>query len=432
MKVFKFGGACIQHPEAVRKLEKLIEAEQTRPLVIVVSAMGKTTKGLEDVCEQKLATQPYEIALQRLYLFHQEMIDRLLVALRQEAYQALALWKKQLDKTLSVPVADTSLDKFYSSIVAEGELLASKLIYYYLQEQSVACAWLDARKCIKTNSRFCNAQVDWVATQHWVKKEVGLLLAQKKVVLTQGFIGSNEMGETTTLGKEGSDFTGAILAAVLAAQSLTIWKDVPGIMSADPKLFKQATKFDHISYNAMAEMAFYGAKVLHPKTIQPLADHNIPLYVKPFYHPHEAGTKISNGIAQVVPPIYILQKNQGLVQLSREYPMFFDEEYLKEVLHQFTQYDARVHMLAKSAHTLSICLDADFCSITTLLEALNREFKVRYHNHANLLTIIHQDKKVPKTLLQDKTILLAQQGHRIYQAVFQHEGRTCNNTDDML
>jgi|688.fasta_scaffold30213_3 aspartate kinase len=432
MKVFKFGGACIRHPKAVRKLEQLIEVEQTRPLVIVVSAMGKTTQGLEDVCQQKLATQPYNITLQRLYLFHQEMIDHLLVTLRQEAYQALALWKEQIDKTLSVLVADTSLDSFYSRIVAEGELLASKLIYYYLQEQSVACAWLDARKCIKTNSRFCNAEVDWAATQHWVKKEVGLLLEQNQVVLTQGFIGSNEAGETTTLGKEGSDFTGAILATVLAAQSLTIWKDVPGIMSADPKLFKKATKFDSISYDSMAEMAFYGAKVLHPKTIQPLADHNIPLYVKPFHRPHEAGTEVSNGIAQVAPPIYILQKNQGLVQLSWGLPMSFDEEYMKEVLHQLTQHDARVHMLAKSAHTLSICLDADSRRITTLLAALNREFKVHYHEHANLLTVIHQGEKMQETLLQHKTILLAQQGDRIYQVVFQHKRNVHNSIEDIL
>ncbi len=421
MKVFKFGGACIRHPKAVRKLEQLIEAEQTRPLVIVVSAMGKTTKGLEDVCQQKLATQPYDITLQRLYLFHQEMIDHLLVTLRQEAYQALALWKEQLDKTLSVLVADTSVDKFYSRIVAEGELLASKLIYYYLQERNVVCAWLDARKCIKTNSRFCNAQVDWAATQYWVKKEVGLLLEQNQVVLTQGFIGSNETGETTTLGKEGSDFTGAILAAVLAAQSLTIWKDVPGIMSADPKLFKQATKFDHISYDSMAEMAFYGAKVLHPKTIQPLASHNIPLYVKPFYHPHAKGTEISNGLAQVEHPIYILQKNQGLVQLSTENFTFFDEECLREVFCQLAQQHIHTNVLVRSPYQLSICLNADSYRLRTLLATLNQKFQVRYDTPVSLLTIMHQNDDLPKALLQQKTILLAQQRPGVYQVVFRHE-----------
>jgi aspartate kinase len=421
MKVFKFGGACIQHPEAVRKLEQLIKAEQAHPLVIVVSAMGKTTKGLEDVFQQKLDAQPYDIAIQRLYRFHQEMIDHLLVSLRQEAYQTLALWKEQLVRTLSVPIADTSLDRFYSRIVAEGELLASKLIYYYLQEQNVACAWLDARKCIKTNSRFCNAQVDWVATQHWVKKEISPLLEQKQVVLTQGFIGSNETEETTTLGKEGSDFTGAILAAVLGAQSLTIWKDVPGIMSADPRLFKKAAKLDHISYKIMAEMAFYGAKVLHPKTIQPLASHNIPLYVKPFHHPHTKGTEISNGLAQVEHPIYILQKDQGLVQLSMENLTFFDEECLREVFCQLAQQHIHTNMLARSPYQLSICLNADSYRLSTLLATLNQKFRVRCDTPVSLLTIMHQNSNPPKALHQQKTILLAQQRPGVYQAVFRHE-----------
>jgi aspartate kinase len=432
MKVFKFGGACMKHPEAVSKLKQFVQAEQPHPLVIVVSAMGTTTKSLETIFQQRLDAQPYDITLQNLYHFHQEMIDYLLRKLRQEAHQALALWKAKLVTTLSAPAADTSLDALYSRIVAGGELLASKLIYYYLQEQNVSCAWLDARRCIKTNNRFCSAQVDWIATQHWVKESVYPLLEQNQVVLTQGFIGSNEAGETTTLGKEGSDFTGAILAAVLGAQSLTIWKDVPGIMSADPKLFKQATKFDHISYNAMAEMAFYGAKVLHPQTIQPLADHNIPLYVKPFHSPHKAGTEISHRLTQLEHPIYVLKRNQGLVHLSKERQMFFAEESLREVLHQLTQHDTRINMLAKSAHTLSICLDADSRRTTTLLAALNREFKVRYHGTVNLLTVIHQEGLVPETLLQRKAILLEQQGERIYQAVFQHEGKVHDSAGNML
>jgi aspartate kinase len=432
MKVFKFGGACIQHPEAVRKLKQLIKLEQPHPLVIVVSAMGKTTKDLEMVFQQRLDAQPYDATIQRIYLFHQEMIGHLLRKLRQEAHRALARWKEKLVTTLSVPATDASLDELYSRIVAGGELLASKLIYFYLQEQNVACAWLDARRCIKTNSRFCSAQVDWVATQHWVRKNVNPLLEQNQMVLTQGFIGSNEAGETTTLGKEGSDFTGAILAAVLGAQSLTIWKDVPGIMSADPKLFKQATKFDHISYEAMAEMAFYGAKVLHPQTIQPLAAHNIPLYVKPFHSPHEAGTEIAHGFARPEHPVYILQKNQGLVHLSRKQPIFFDEEYLTEAFYQLTQHNTHANMLAKSAHTLSICLNADTCRMRTLLTALNQKFKVRYHARVSLLTVIHQEPNPPQPLLQQKTILLAQQREGIYQVVFQHEERVHQRTGGML
>ena len=424
MKVFKFGGACIQHPESVRTLEQLITSEQSRPLIVVVSAMGKTTQGLEDIFQRKVAAQPYDVAIQRLYRFHQNIIDHLLLNLRQEAYQALALWQEQLVATLSCTADDdTLLDRLYSRVVAGGELIASQLIYYYLQERNMACAWLDARECIKTNNGFCNAQVDWAATRHRVKKNIGPLLKKKQVVLTQGFIGSNDTEGTTTLGKEGSDFTGAILASVLGAQSLTIWKDVPGIMNADPKLFKEATKFEHISYKAMAEMALYGAKVLHPKTIQPLAAHHIPLYVKPFHSFHETGTEISDGPARVEHAIYTLQKDQVLAQLSLEDLSFFDEECLRKVLHQLTQHNMRTNMLERSAYTLSICLDAEPHKTSVLLAALNEKFRVRRHARVHLLTVISQNNSLPKTLLEDKTILLVRQSGGIYQVAFQHQGK---------
>jgi aspartate kinase len=422
MKVFKFGGACIQHPESVRTLEQLITSEQSRPLIVVVSAMGKTTQDLEDIFQKKVAAQPYDVAIQRLYRFHQGMIDHLLLNLRQEAYQALVLWQEQLAATLSCAAADdTLLDRLYSKVVAGGELIASQLIYYYLQERNMTCAWLDARKCIKTNNEFYNAQVDWTATQHWVKESISPLLKKKQVILTQGFIGSNDTGETTTLGKEGSDFTGAVLASVLGARSLTIWKDVPGIMNADPKLFKKVTKFEHISYKAMAEMAFYGARVLHPKTIQPLAAHHIPLYVKPFHSSHETGTEIGDGLARIAHPIYTIQKDQVLAQLSLEDLTFFDEECLKKVLQQLTENNMRTNILERSAYTLSICLDEEPRKTSALLAALNQKFRVRHHVGVHLLTVIGQHHRLPKTLLERKTILLARQSEGIYQVAFQHQ-----------
>ncbi|MCU0318147.1 MAG: aspartate kinase [Amoebophilaceae bacterium] len=422
MKVFKFGGACLQHSESVRKLEQLVTSEQSRPLIVVVSAMGKTTQGLEDIFQKKIAAQPYDVAIQHLYQFHQDIIDHLLRRLRQEAYRALALWQEQLLETLAHTTADdTLLDKFYSKVVAGGELIASQLIDCYLQERNVTCAWLDARKCIRTNGAFCNAQVDWTATQHGVRESIGPLLKKNQVVLTQGFIGSNDEGETTTLGKEGSDFTGAILAAILGAQSLTIWKDVPGIMSADPKLFKKAIKFEHISYKAMAEMAFYGAKVLHPKTIQPLAAHHIPLYVKPFHRFHETGTEVADGVARVGHPVYTLRKDQVLIQLSLEDLTFFDEEYLGEVLHQLTKHNVHTNVLERSAYTLSICLDASHSRVGALSAALNQKFRTRYYARVHLLTVIGKDENLPNTFLKGKEILLSQQSGDICQLVFHHQ-----------
>ncbi len=433
MKVFKFGGSCIQHPEAVKKLEQLVQSEPLRPLIVVISAMGKTTSGLEEIFQQKLNEQPYDIGIQQLYRFHRAMIDGLLCQLQQEAYKTLTLWREKLVATLAHPTTSrTPIDKLYSEIVAEGELLASKLVYYYLREQNVACTWLDARECIKTNKGFSNARVDWVATQYWTKTSVVPLLNKNQIMLTQGFISSNEMGETTTLGKEGSDFTSTVFASVLGAQSVTIWKDVPGIMNADPKLFKKAAKLDRISYRAVAEMAFYGAKVLHPKTVQPLEAHNIPLYVKPFHHLHEAGTEITNELSKPEYPIYILQKDQGLVHLSRGVSEFFDEACLQEVIYQLMQYDTRTSMLEKDAYTLSICLSTDSYKLNKLLTILSQKFKIRYHAPVHLLTVIHQNAQLLQRLLYQKTALLTQKRDHIYQAVFCPDEKIATSIDHML
>ena len=422
MKVFKFGGACIQNPTSIQQLAQIVKAAHSHPLVVVVSAMGKTTKGLEDVFRQKVAGQSYTAGLQRLYQFHLDIIDDCLVTLRQEAYQALVLWRRRLAATLALPVADATLDMLYSRIVAEGELLASRLVHYYLQEQLVACAWLDARSYVKTSDKRCDAQVVWAVTRRLIEKDFLPLLGRGQVVLTQGFIGSNEAGDTTTLGKEGSDFTGAIVAAALGAQSLTIWKDVPGVMSGDPKLFKKATKFEQLSYQAMAEMAFYGAKVVHPKTIQPLAAHDIPLYVRPFHCPHERGTVVTNGLAPVEQPVYILQEEQGLLLLSLEDLTFFDEERLQEVFYALLQQRLRANLLERSAYTLTVCLHDDPCKLQLLLAALSQRFKVSYHAPVNLLTVMHQDDDNPaQALLPPHTILLAQQKPGFYQAVLKPE-----------
>ena len=231
-------------------------------------------------------------------------------------------------------------------------------------------------------------------------------LKQKQVILTQGFIGSDDAGTTTTLGKEGSDFTGAILASTLDARSLTIWKDVPGIMNADPKLTKQAIKLDYIPYQTMAKMAFYGAKVIHPNTIQPLAALGIPLYVKPFHQLHERGTEITNGLTQVKHPIYILQKNQGLVQLIVDDLTFLDEAHLAEVFQQLADKNIRANMIEKSACTLSICLDTDNYNLNAWLSIQAKKFRITYYPQVSLLTVIHQVNKLPKRGLPQQKLSL--------------------------
>ncbi len=421
MKIFKFGGACIQDPQSIKQLAQLVKAEASRPLVVVVSAMGKTTRALEHVFQQKIAGQPYAIALQERCQFHQNSIDQLLVASRQEARQALALWKAELLAMLSLPLGNGSLDKLYSGIVANGELLASKLVHYYLRENKMDCGWVDARNFIKTNSGFCSAQVDWEITQDLVRHEMVPLLAQQQIVVTQGFIGSNAAGETTTLGKEGSDFTGALLAASIKAHSFTIWKDVPGVMNADPQFFKAPIKFDKLSYQTMITMAFYGAKVVHPKTIQPLAAYNIPVYIKSFYRPHEAGTAITNDAPTAVEqPIYMLKEEQGLMQFSLDDRTCFDEERRGEVLRELAQQNMQVNMLQSSAHVLSVCVDVAPHRVALLLEAFKPALRVHYQPQVSCLTVLHQDDYALQAL-PEQDVLLAVQGKGIYQAVFQQK-----------
>lgn len=418
MKVFKFGGASIKNPEAVKQLTTIVAEHQAQPLVIVVSAMGKTTQALETIFQQKVTNQPYHKTIEQVYLFHQHIVDNLLSTTCQQAHQVLVQWKDQLIQTLQVTYPPDALDRLYSSLVVGGEIMASKIIGHYLQEQAIPCTWLDAREYIKTNSGFRNAQVDWDSTQSLVKRDFIPLLAQKNWILTQGFIGSDEAGETTTLGKESSDFTGAILAATLGAQSLTIWKDVPGIMNADPKLFQDAVKFGWLSYQEMAKMAFYGAQVVHPHTLQPLAMEDIPLYVKPFNDRHEHGTVVLNRHTQVVHPTYILRADQCLVRLTLCDFTFLDEQQLSMVFEQLAKLAMQINVLERTAYSLSLCLNNDFIKLRALSDVLQSRFKVHCNTPVSLLTVMYPADELPMSLLQGKTILLEQQCQELYQVVF--------------
>lgn len=408
----------MQSPEAIQQLAAIVAEQQGQPLIIVVSALGKTTRTLEAIFEQKLAKHPYEATIEEIYLFHQCIIDRLLSTSAAKAWQALMQGKEQLCQVLRGTPSPDALDKLYSSLVVWGEIMASQIIHYYLQEQALPCVWLDARQYIKTNRGFRNAQVDWDSTQSLVRKGFMPLLAKKKWILTQGFIGSDEAGASTTLGKEGSDFTGAILAAALGAQSLTIWKDVPGIMSGDPKLLRDAVKLEQLSYQEMAKMAFYGAQVVHPQTIQPLARQDIPLYVKPLHDRHGKGTVVWNGRPQVACPVYSLLSGQCLVRLTLCDFTFLDEQLLSIIFTQLAKLGMQVNMLARTAYALSLCLHNDLIKLKALSEVLRPRFKVHCERPVSLLTGMHCPGKLPASLLQGQTILLEQQCQELYQVAF--------------
>jgi aspartate kinase len=415
MKVFKFGGASIQHADAIRQIIPILTAHQNQLLVIVVSAMGKTTQGLEKVFQQKLNNQPYEQALEEVYTYHEIIIKDLLGDACPQALQVLIDWKNQLIQTLQAAYIPDKLDSHYSTLVACGELLSSQIIDYYLQLQAIPCIWLDARKSIKTQKDFRDAPINWEATRSLVKQNFLPSLRQCNLVLTQGFIGSTEAGDTTTLGKEGSDFTGAILATILGAESLTIWKDVPGIMSADPKIFQEATKFEQLSYEEMAKMAFYGAQIVHPQTVKPLAENNIPLYVKPFANWQAPGTLVKNSNLPIKQPIYMLKADQCLIKLRLKNFTFLEEVHLALIFKQLANLGIKVNMLERSAYTLILCLNNDLLRLKKLTKTLDKKFTLHKNSPVSLLTVMHQAYGLPKNYLKDKTILLEQQCQDLYQ-----------------
>ncbi|ACE05792.1 hypothetical protein Aasi_0369 [Candidatus Amoebophilus asiaticus 5a2] len=419
MEIFKFGGASLQNPVAIRQLAKIINKYSGQSLVIVVSAMGKITQSLEKILEQYLHNQAYESAIEEVYLFHKNIIQALLEDTCSPLETALQTWRQQLIQDLTTTNLPEELEKLYSKVVAWGEILSSKIVYHYLIHVGIHLTWVDARQYIKTKPGFINAQLDEPYTKALVQNKLKPMLAQGKFILTQGFIGSDQSGETTTLGKEGSDFTGAILAAALEASSLTIWKDVPGIMNADPKVFKNTTQFQELSYETMAKMSFYGAQVVHPKTIYPLAAQDIPLYIRPFYNHQAVGTIVNSKVqAPIDIPIYILRKEQVLIKVSVGDFIFFEEKHLSMLCEELDKLALRINFLEKTPYDVSICLNNESIKIDKILAILQNGFNIAIQTPVQILTVIGQIQPADLNFLQEKNILTKQYNSSVYQVVF--------------
>lgn len=420
MEIFKFGGTSLQNPISINQFGKIINSYEGDALVIVVSAMGKVTRELETILEKQIRQQPYEAAIEKVYTYHLYILQSLLGHTDSPLQQELNDWKKQTYQALEAPYQPEDLEKLYSQIIAWGELLSSRITYHYLLHLGIVCTWVDAREYIKTKIGFTNAQVDQTLTRVLITKNLKPLLQQTPILLTQGFIGSDTMGRTTTLGKEGSDYTGAILAAALEAQSLTIWKDVPGIMNADPKVFQEARQFKELSYETMAAMAFYGAQVVHPKTIYPLALQDIPLCIRPFGDKDAPGTLVSNHhqAKEGSLPIYVLRSDQVWMKLQLGDFIFFEEKQLAMVFEAFDRLSLRVNFLERTPYHIAICLTYDYIKLEQLLSILQPIFKLEYHPTTSLLTIMGQDKEPSLEILEGATILAQQSYQSVYQIAF--------------
>ncbi|RAI89996.1 aspartate kinase [Algoriphagus yeomjeoni] len=414
-QIYKFGGASVKDAAAVKNLAKILRNRLRNNFVIVVSAMGKTTNHLETILSLKLKDQDYSVNSTILKAFHLDICKELFPA-EHVIFPKIENYFILLHHELNNPISKDNYDEYYDRIIGFGELLSSRIVMEYLCFQDLLVLWQDARELICTDSDFRFAKVDWEKTRRNCQTQLKPKLEQFPV-LTQGFIGSDPKGRPTTLGREGSDFTAAILAASLDAASVTIWKDVPGVLNADPKIFSDTVLFSELDYQQAAEMTFYGASVIHPKTIKPLANAGIPLFVKSFINPEEAGTKIHNlskaGAAQTI----VVKKDQILVSFKVTDFAFIEEKHIHLIYEQLQRLKLRVNMLQTSAITISIVIDSQLFKLEQLLAELKNDFEIRYNEGLELLTVLHADPAALAKLISDYEVLLEQSTRNTTQIV---------------
>ena len=413
MRVFKFGGASVRDADGVRNILSVLKHTGFNNTLIVVSAMGKTTNALEKVVHS--------------YFEDKEQFPKKFESVRSNHHQIIAgLFRK--DKVLVTEKIDALFDQalsflfnnnidnyslVYDQVVSVGELVSTTIISHFMKHEDIENIWLDARKCVKTDTYYRDANLDWDNT----KTQILEMVKGNSTLISQGFIGSAPNGMTTTLGREGSDYSAAIFAYALAADSVTIWKDVPGVLNGDPREFEDTVLLNQISYREAIELAFYGASVIHPKTLQPLQREQIPLYVKSFENPEALGTTVSKGkILEPLVPCYIVKKNQTLLNLSSKDFSFIIEENISEIFALLHQYKMRVEMIQNSAISFSICIFNKYSKLESLVDALNVNFNVKVTDQVALYTIRHFDKpainfiknKVGKIVLEQRTTDTAQ------------------------
>ncbi|MEI6899047.1 MAG: aspartate kinase, partial [Bacteroidota bacterium] len=395
-------------------------------LMLIISAMGKTTNALEQILDMFLKRDLVEMqeAITRLRAYHIDIVNNLYESENTEISKEVSLLFDNFGKSISTRIpgkADLLSYNFeYDQIVSFGELVSSLILCRYLTDHGFGSTLFSAPDLILTDSTFRNGKVDWEATSKNIRQQIGQDYfsgaKKQKVAVTQGFIGNNGKGNITTLGREGSDYSAAIFAYTLGVKELTIWKDVPGVMNADPKWFSNARKLDQLSFRETIELAYYGASVIHPKTIKPLENAEIKLVVKSFINPDEPGTTIENNESAIKTPIYIRKLNQSLVSMSPRDFSFIVEENLSEIFRVFADYQVKVNLMQNSAISFSVCADHHH-GLQELVKELQKSYKIRYNDHVELYTIRHYNTEAVKRVLKNKKVLLEQKTRNTIQLV---------------
>ncbi len=420
MMVFKFGGGILYDAEAIRKLPGILGLFPREDMVIVISAFGKTTNNLEELVHARYDNSNPDEILKKIRKYHDEILHGLFHNEKSDVFRNTDDLFRNIENSLTaLPSGNFDLD--YDRIIFYGELISSKIVHHFLTETGIMNEWLDARGLIRTDSTFREAQVDFAKSFDLVSGRISdhhdKTKNTRKIYVTQGFIGANESGQTTSLGREGSDYTAAILANLLDAKSVIIWKDVPGILNADPKHFPDAIRLSRISYAEATELAYYGAKVLHYKTIKPLQNKEIPLEIRSYFDPGITGTLISKDTTlDTKIPSIILKPDQVLISVSSRDLSFISEDIFHDVFGLLTEAGMHMNIIQNSALTLSVCVDRHR-NLQQLLNKLHDHYHVRYNEGLELLTIRHHTPEVVSRFSSHCEVLLEQQNRSVVQLV---------------
>lgn len=410
MQVFKFGGASVKDAASVKNVLQILNRYASEDMIIVVSAMAKTTNALEEVINLYTQNQSYQKVLNEVFYFHERITNEL--KLGETTLTFVTACKHEIEQFF-MQNTETSYAYIYDQIVSFGEILSTRIVSDYLNQNELSNQWLDARKIVKTDSVHTEARVQFNETAENLKSA----LIHKKSVI-QGFIGFNALGKTTTLGREGSDYTAAVIAYCLDAEKLVIWKDVSGVLNADPRIFDDTIKLDFLSYREAIEMTFYGAQVIHPKTIKPLQNKGIPLQVKSFIHPQETGTIIGREKDdEQYPPIFVYKQNQLLLNVSVKDFSFIAEDHLSDIYSAVSKCGLRINMMLTGAIYFSFCVDNKEARIQNLIKLLENEYKIDVVEDIKLLTIRHYTNEAIQKLTQNSDIIIQSKTSETYRCL---------------
>ena len=420
LKVFKFGGASVKDAAAIENLKKILELYPAQSLVVVISAMGKTTNFLENVVNCYRAKENTASLLDTLQRNHEQVAKQLVTdpsAIIDQIHQLIARLRQRLSEP---PSGNYDFD--YDQIVSYGELLSTTLISGFLNATGISNTWMDARLLVRTDATFREGHLNWGVTEQQIKEAMAPLLSNPgSIILTQGFIAGTAERLTTTLGREGSDYSAAIFAYALDAESVTIWKDVPGLLNADPKRFPDAVKLDCIPYEEAVELSYYGASIIHPKTLKPLQNKHIPLHVKSFFEPQATGSIIGDGEIRNTIPSYIVKDNQTLLTIFPRDFSFIAVDNLSEIFAVFSECRMRINVMQNSALSFSVCADVEPTRLQECLKKLNARYKVKYNENVQLVTIRHYDQEAIQRIIGQRTVLMRQTSRATIQFVLSNE-----------